>query len=111
MIPKYGDKAKLCYTDADSLIYEIETEDYYDDIRTDVSERFNTSAYPEDHPSGLPILNRKVLGLIKDEACGRNIVKGVFLGPKQYALELEDYDEDKNAKGSRNLLLRMYMQL
>ena len=95
MIPKYGDKAKLCYTDTDSLIYEIETEDYYDDIRTDVSKRFDTSAYPEDPPSGLPILNRKAPGMMKDEACGRNIVKGVFLGPKQYALKLKDYDEDK----------------
>ena len=92
MIPKYGDKAKLCYTDTDSLIYEIDTEDYYDDIRADVPTRFDTSAYPEDHPSGLPIMNKKVPGLMKDEACGRIITKLVCLGPKQYAYEIEDYD-------------------
>ena len=28
---KYGDRAKLCYTDTDSLIIEIETEDVYAD--------------------------------------------------------------------------------
>ena len=29
---KYGDKAKLLFTDTDSLIYEIETENFYKDI-------------------------------------------------------------------------------
>ena len=29
---KYGDKAKLCYTDADSFIIFIKTEDFFEDI-------------------------------------------------------------------------------
>ena len=32
---------------------------------------------------------------MKDEAKGKNIVRGVFLGPKQYPLEAE-YEEDDN---------------
>ncbi|GBB93362.1 hypothetical protein RclHR1_21560005 [Rhizophagus clarus] len=32
---KYGDKAKLCYTDTDSFIIEIETENVYDDMVED----------------------------------------------------------------------------
>ena len=75
MLPKYGNKAKLCYTDTDSLIYEIETEDYYDDIRADVPTKFDTSDYKKDHPSGLPIMNKKVPGMMKDEAKGKNIVR------------------------------------
>ena len=45
MISKYGDKVKLCYADTDSLIYEIETKDYYDDIRADVPTKLDTSEY------------------------------------------------------------------
>ena len=39
---KYGDKAKLLNTDTDSLMYEIQTEDFYDDIKEDVYDRFDT---------------------------------------------------------------------
>ena len=32
MKPKYNDNAKLCYTDTDSFIIHIKTEDFYKDI-------------------------------------------------------------------------------
>ena len=51
---KYGDKAKFLFTDTDSLMYEIQTEDFYKDISADVKNRFDTSDYPSDHPSGIP---------------------------------------------------------
>ena len=34
--PKYDDKARLCYMDADSFVLYIETEDFYKDIANDV---------------------------------------------------------------------------
>ena len=68
MKPKCGNDVELCYTD--SFIYEIRTEDFHEDIREDVPTMFDTSAYPEDHPSGLPRVNKKVPGLMKDEAAG-----------------------------------------
>ena len=34
--PKYRDKAKLCYTDTDSFIIHIITEDFFEDISNDV---------------------------------------------------------------------------
>ena len=72
--PKYGDKAKLLLSDTDSFLYEIITEDFYKDISGDVWDRFDTSDYPENHPSGIPTgINKKVLGMIKDEVAGKNI--------------------------------------
>ena len=68
---KYGDKAKLLCTDTDSLMYEIETEDFYKDISKDVKDRLDTSDYPPNHPPGIPSgLNKKVLGKIMDKFVG-----------------------------------------
>ena len=61
---KYGDNAKLLFTDTDSLMYEIQTSDFYQDINIDVKTRFDTSDYPPDHSSGIPSgFNKKVLGM------------------------------------------------
>ena len=40
---KYGPKAKLLMTDMDSLMYEIETDDFFEDIREDIKDKFDTS--------------------------------------------------------------------
>ena len=46
MVPKYGlEKLKLCYMDTDSLVYDIKTEDFYEDIANDVEAIFDTSGY------------------------------------------------------------------
>ena len=45
--PKYGDKAKLCYTDTDSFIIHIMTEDFFEDISNDVEIWYDTSNYDE----------------------------------------------------------------
>jgi len=51
MKPKYGSEAKLLYTDTDSLIYEIGTEDCYRDIAGDLETWFDTSEFDASHPS------------------------------------------------------------
>ena len=98
--PKYGTKAKLLFTDTDSLMYEIETEDFYKDISKDVKDRFDTSDYPENHPSGIPTgINKKVLGMFKDEAAGKIIKEFVGLRAKLYSFIMEDGKENKRCKG------------
>ena len=98
--PKYGNNAKLLFTDTDSLMYEIETEDFYKDIIKDVNNRFDTSDYPENHPSGIPTgINKKVLGMMKDEAAGKNIKEFVGLRAKLYSFIMEDGGENKKCKG------------
>ena len=98
--PKYGDKAKLLFTDTDSLMYEIQTEDFYKDISGDVKDRFDTSDYPENHPSGIPTgINKKVLGMMKDEAAGKIIKEFVGLRSKLYSFKMEEGGENKKCKG------------
>ena len=82
---KYGYKAKLLFTDTESLAYEITTKDFYKDINPDIEKRFDTSDYPTNHPSGIRTgLNSKVLLLFKDEAGGKQIVEFVDLRAKLY---------------------------
>ena len=77
---KYMDTAKLLFNDTDSLVYEIKTKDFYKDINPDIEQRFDTSDYPTNHPSGIKTrLNSKVLGMFKDEADGNQIVEFVGL--------------------------------
>ena len=98
--PKYGNKAKLLFTDTDSFLYEIETEDFYKDISGDVRDRFDTSEYPENHPSGIPTgVNKKVLGMFKDEAAGKIIKEFVGLRSKLYSYKMDEGKENKKCKG------------
>ena len=48
--PKYGDNGKLCYTDTDSFIVHVKTDDIYKDIAEDVEKRFDTSNFVIDRP-------------------------------------------------------------
>ena len=43
--PKYGDRAKLCYTHTDSFIIYIKTEFFFEDISNDVEGWFTTCNY------------------------------------------------------------------
>ena len=98
--PKYGVKAKLLFTDTNSLMYEVETEDFYKDISGDVKDRFDTSDYPENHPSGIPTgINKKVLGMFKDEAAGKIIKEFVGLRAKLYSYKMDEGGESKKCKG------------
>ena len=98
---KYGDKAKLLFSDTDSLMCEIETEDFYKDISGDVKDRFDTSDYPENHPSGIQTgINKKVLGKMKDEAAGKIIKEFVGLRAKLYSYKMYEGEEEiKKCKG------------
>ena len=52
--PKFGENAKLLFTDTDSLCYEIQTDDFFKDISQDVEQKFDTGNYPKDHKSEIP---------------------------------------------------------
>ncbi|KYN10054.1 hypothetical protein ALC57_17743, partial [Trachymyrmex cornetzi] len=84
MLPLYRKKCEIMYTDTDSLIYRIECDDVYDQMKRDIT-RFDTSDYSTDNP-----------GLMKDENNGAILTEFVGLRAKMYALDT------KKAKGIKS---------
>ena len=104
---KYGDKAILLFTDTDSLKYLIQTEDFYKDISENLTSRFDTSNYPPNHPSGIPSgLNKKVLGMFKDEAGGKVIDEFVGLRAKLYSYKMLEGEESKKCEGIKKSVVK-----
>ncbi|CAG9814145.1 unnamed protein product [Phaedon cochleariae] len=94
MLPKLGADVKLMYTDTDSFIYEIVCDDAYSEVIDANIERFDTSDYAPDNIYGIPRVNKKVLGLLKDEANGKIITHFAGLRSKMYIYKLDITDED-----------------
>ena len=116
---KYGQKAELLMTDTDSLMYLIQTDDVYNDIKKDVKKTFDTSNFPDVHPSGIATgVNEKVVGKFKNEAAANNITHFVGLSSKLYSYLMEisygkngklkesEEDEIRKAKGVKKNVIK-----
>ena len=101
---KYGDKAKLLFTDTDSLTYEIQTEDIYQDFWND-KDKFDNSDYPESSQY-FSKANKKVIGKFKDEAAGMPIKEFIGLRSKMYSYIKEDNKVEKTAKGIKKNIIK-----
>ena len=114
MKPKYNDDVKLCYMDTDSFIMNIKTNDFDEDIASDVENRFDTSSYEVNTSETsalarrpLPIgKNKKVIVLMKDELGGKIITEFFTLGPKIYSFLTDYVKEDKKAKGTKKCVIK-----
>ena len=105
--PKYRDRAKLCYTDTDSFIIYIKTEDIFEDISNDVERWFDTSNYDKNDKRPLPIgKNKKVPGLFKDELGGKIITEVAALRPKTYAYLMDHGSDHKKVKGTKKCVIK-----
>ena len=100
---KYGNKAKLLFTDTDSLTYEIETKDAYKDFFKDKN-KFDNSDYPENSPY-FNKTNKKVIGKFKDEAAGVPVVEFVGLRSKMYSYMKDNDEGGKTAKGIKKNII------
>ena len=119
--PKYGDKAKLCYTDTDSFVVYIKTEYFFEDISNDVERWFDTSNYDESDKRLLPIGKNKIIpGLFKDDLGGNIITEVVVLEAKTYSYLIDGYDDsndeknkiiNKKAKGIKKCVIKLKLIL
>ncbi|XP_025158762.1 uncharacterized protein LOC112589486 [Harpegnathos saltator] len=115
MSPLYQNRCKVMYTDTDSLIYHIQCDDIFEHMKRDIS-KFDTSDYPADNAYGIPLANKEVPGLMKDENNGALMTEFVGLRAKMYALKVESKKDTKKAKGvktnvvARTITFDDYMQ-
>ena len=105
IVKKYGQSAKLCFTDTDSLTYHIQTDDIYQDMKAD-AELFDLSNFKKDSPfySGD---NRKVVGKMKSETGDVAPKEFVGLRSKMYSLYINSTDKPKMAaKGIKRTFVK-----
>ena len=104
----YGDKVSLCYTDTDSLLALIETQDVYEDMRKH-ADRYDLSDYPKDHKC-YSTANKKVVGKFKDECNGRPIKEFIGLRPKMYSILEASGTNIRKAKGVQRAVVKKDMR-
>ena len=105
--PKYKDKAKLCYADTDSFAIHIFTEDLFEYINNDVERWFDTSNYDKNYKTPLQTgMNKKVIGMFKDELVGKIMKEFCALRAKTYAYLMDDDIEKKKAKGTKKSIIK-----
>ena len=92
---KYGNKSKLLFSDTDSLCYEIQTKNVYQDMYHD-KEMFDLSDIKGEFNDNT---NKKVIGKFKPEYCNSVITEFIGLRSKMYSVKLDDGKEEKKAKG------------
>ena len=94
MVPKYDlEKLKLSYMDTDSLVYDIKTEDFYEDIANDVEARFDTSGYSKNNKkrSHTQLDSRKQVIAFQDR------VMTIIIKEAQHPLKREKQVIDKSS--------------
>ena len=100
--PRYKDKAKLRYMDTDSFVINIFTEDFFEDINNDVERWFDTSNYDKNDKSPLLTgMNKKVIGMFKEELRGKIMKEFCALRTKTYAYLMDDDSKKTKGKGTR----------
>ena len=98
--PKYQDNIKLVYTDTDSYVIKVETDDLYEDFK-EINEYMDFSDYNVEHPN-YDKTNKKVLGKFKDEMNGKIITHFIGLKPKAYCYKV--YGDEKEHKKSKGVV-------
>ena len=98
----YTHNIRLLYTDTDSVIIHVTTDDISADMQANISD-YDTSNYPADHPL-FSTANKKVIGKFKDELGGKVMTEFVGIRPKMYSYAGEE--SGKRAKGVKKSVLK-----
>ena len=101
---KYGENCTLLYTDTDSLLVDIKTDDVYKDM-AETKDEYDFSDYPKDHPL-YNETNKKTIGKMKDECAGTPIAEYIGLRQKLYSVLRTDEQIIRKAKGVKKYVIK-----
>jgi hypothetical protein len=107
MKDEHGHQCKLLFTDTNSLMYDIKTEDVYKDFKEikKYDDCFDNSDYPKESPFYYDH-NKKVIGKFKDEASGVPIFEFCGLRSKMYSYMKENGKGGMTAKGVKKYVIK-----
>ena len=98
-----AEKSRLCFTDTDSLLYEIHTQDIYEDMLAE-RDLYDWSGYPSDHhvfsgmdgadAAQLRLKNKKRIGKMKDECDGYVMEEFVGIRSKCYSFRMQAGEQE-----------------
>ena len=103
ILKKYSN-AQLTYCDTDSLVYHIETDDFYHDMKKD-SHLYDLSNFPKEHEI-YSETNKKVIAKFKDESPDEVISEFIALRSKLYSYVTNDLNEVKKCKGIKKNVIK-----
>lgn len=98
------DKARLCLTDTDSLLYDIKVDDMYQWMANN-PEHFDFSNYPSNHPL-YNTINKRVPLYFKDEMASSPIKSVICLRAKNYSILTADNTNKKTLKGTNRSIVK-----
>lgn len=101
----YNERINLIYTDTDSFLVQVRTEDFYADLREHFSDIMDFSNYKTDHFL-YNNSNEKVVGKFKDEFPNDVIYEFIGIKPKLYSILYNDGKFKNTAKGLQKAVLR-----
>ncbi|KAJ8967847.1 hypothetical protein NQ317_002176 [Molorchus minor] len=105
---QYGEKASLLYTDTDSLVLKVYTDNFYNYIM-DNPDKFDTSNYESRNKFNIP-KGVSVLGRMKDEFPADPIISFYGTGAKAYHIQSTG-KELKKAKGVKKSVIEQQLSI
>ena len=104
----FNNSIKLCYTDTDSFVYELKTENIQQDFDK-IKNFFDFSNYPTNHKLHSN-KNKKRIGFMTDETNSEIIQEFIGLKSKLYSIQFYNGENIKKCKGLQNAVVKKFIK-
>ena len=104
----YDEDITLAYFDTDSYLFEIKTEDYYQDLANIFNDIMDFSNFSKEHFL-YDKSKEKVIGYLKDEFGGQPVSEFIGLKSKLYSIKYGHKQNKRTAKGVQKSIIKKYI--